>query len=219
MLLLALTVAACGDDDDDTASPPSAASTADSSGAAATTDSSSSASTGTSSEATTASTVATSETTAPDDGGGAQAGGEITWLVYVPQTSFDPKMMSGGGSISQGQPYAVYDSLIRIDPDGTITPRLAESVTPDDDFSTWTIELRPDLVFTDDTPVGRGGGEVQLGPSRRPGHGVAVHLCRHRRSRRTAATATTLTSSLKEPNSQFPFLLDGCLGFIASPLR
>ena len=132
-------------------------------------------------------------------------------------SSTDPKLNLGGGATSQGQISAIYDTLIRTAPDGTITPRLAESVTPSEDFTTWTIELRPDLVFTDDTPLD--AEAVKFNWDRHTDPAVASQCFP------TAATIasstvegpTTLVVELVEPNSQFPFLLEGCLGFIASP--
>ncbi len=48
---------------------------------------------------------------------------------------------------------AVYDPLAAFDVDGIARPYLAESITPSDDFMSWTITLRPDITFHDGTPL------------------------------------------------------------------
>ena len=48
---------------------------------------------------------------------------------------------------------AVYDPLAAFDVDGVARPYLAESITPSDDFMSWTITLRPDITFHDGTPL------------------------------------------------------------------
>jgi peptide/nickel transport system substrate-binding protein len=47
----------------------------------------------------------------------------------------------------------VYDTLTRIDTDGSVTMALAESMTPNDDASEWTITLRPGVTFHDGSPL------------------------------------------------------------------
>lgn len=47
---------------------------------------------------------------------------------------------------------AVYDSLVRLTPEGKIIPWLATSYTPSADRLTWTFKLRTDVKFTDGTP-------------------------------------------------------------------
>jgi len=46
-----------------------------------------------------------------------------------------------------------FDQLALLDERGDPQPMLAESFTPNDDFSEWTIALRPGIRFTDGTPV------------------------------------------------------------------
>jgi peptide/nickel transport system substrate-binding protein len=49
---------------------------------------------------------------------------------------------------------AIYDELIHIDPTThEITPGLAASVTGNADATVWTIKLRPNLEFSDGTPL------------------------------------------------------------------
>lgn len=45
-----------------------------------------------------------------------------------------------------------FDSLALVDDDGEAVPLLAESFTPNDDYSEWTVTLREGISFTDGTP-------------------------------------------------------------------
>jgi peptide/nickel transport system substrate-binding protein len=47
----------------------------------------------------------------------------------------------------------IYDTLTVPDENGDFQPYLAESVTPNEDFTEFTIVLRPDITFHDDTPL------------------------------------------------------------------
>ena len=44
---------------------------------------------------------------------------------------------------------ALYDPLCAIAADGTIEPYLCKSITPNSTFDTWTMTLRPNIMFTD----------------------------------------------------------------------
>src|SRR5262249_10044939 len=48
---------------------------------------------------------------------------------------------------------AIYDTLTAPDADGKIKPFLAESVTPNADYTEWTIKLRPNVTFSDGSPL------------------------------------------------------------------
>ncbi len=45
-----------------------------------------------------------------------------------------------------------FDTIAAIDDDGEPVPMLAESFTPNDDYSEWTVKLREGISFTDGTP-------------------------------------------------------------------
>jgi peptide/nickel transport system substrate-binding protein len=47
---------------------------------------------------------------------------------------------------------SIYDTLLTFDEDRNLVPRLAESMTPNDDGTVWTITLRPNVTFHDGTP-------------------------------------------------------------------
>lgn len=147
-----------------------------------------------------------------------EQGGEVTWMVFVAMSSLDPKMNDAGGACCDGgQIYGVYDSLVRVDAIGEVTPRLAESVTPDTDFTTWTIALRPDVTFTDGTAFDADAVKVNMDRHKDPAIGSRCVLQAMQIDVVTVLDDTTLEVELVGPNSQFPILLQGCLGLIASP--
>ncbi|NLT30104.1 MAG: ABC transporter substrate-binding protein [Propionibacterium sp.] len=89
-----------------------------------------------------------------EDGGEPVKGGTLTYAEYAETRSLDPTKTiptasSGGNSL-----YAVYDVLVRYNHEtGEYDPRLAESVEPNDDFTEWTVKLRPDVKFSDGTDL------------------------------------------------------------------
>ncbi|NLT30137.1 MAG: ABC transporter substrate-binding protein [Propionibacterium sp.] len=47
----------------------------------------------------------------------------------------------------------IYDTLVRYDPEQReVVPQLAESLEPNDDFTVWTLTLRPGTTFSDGSP-------------------------------------------------------------------
>ena len=218
-VVLALTAAACGDDDDDDSSSGTSTPAAATAAPEATT-----APAGTESDTTSAPDEGTSETTAateetePEGAESANEGGDITWMVFIAMASLDPKLNDVGGTCCDaGQIYGLYDSLIRVDTEGNITPRLATSVTSDPTFKTWTIELRPDVTFTDGTPFDAEAVKVNMERHKDPAVASRCILQAMEIATVTVDSPTELTVDLTESNSQFPIRLQGCLGLIASP--
>lgn len=85
----------------------------------------------------------------------AKAGGSI--LVYVGQQflSFDPVATQINQFGAQGGfLQALYDVLFYVDAkSGKVMPGLGKSLTPNADCSTWTMTLKPNIKFTDGTPL------------------------------------------------------------------
>ena len=74
----------------------------------------------------------------------------------------------------------VFDPLMIIAADGTPEPYLAESVTPNADYTVWTITMRPNLVFHNGTAVRRRRRGRQLrGPQGVRPHRPGPHHRRH----------------------------------------
>ena len=116
---------------------------------------------------------------------------------------------------------SVYDSLTIVTVDGQVVPYLAESVTPNDDFTVWTIKVREGVSFHDGTPLNSAA--------------VIDNLNRHAASFLTAKVLTdvaknpdgtlqvaavddlTMTITMSRPWVPFPLYLSGAIGYMASP--
>lgn len=83
----------------------------------------------------------------PDD---SRAGGTLRIGLDVAPASIDPRFVED----AEGEVVvdAVFDPLVRIDPQQRIVPAAAESWEREDDGRTWTFHLR-EATFHDDTPV------------------------------------------------------------------
>jgi len=77
-------------------------------------------------------------------------GGSLVFSTEDEDQSFDPAV---GRFDETGVLYArtVFDPLTIIAEDGSVQPYLAQSVTPNEDYSVWTIGVRPGVLFHDGT--------------------------------------------------------------------
>lgn len=146
------------------------------------------------------------------------AGGDLNFLVYNSMTSTDPKMSTlVSSTTSPGQVAYIYDTLLRVAADGTITPRLAESLVAGDDLSQWHLTLREGLTFTDGTPLDAEAVKFNWERHQNPEEASQCILQASQMAAIEVAGPTELDITLARPNSQFPFLMQGCIGLIASP--
>lgn len=82
----------------------------------------------------------------PVEGGSLIVGLEGETNTYMP-ASFQ------GTQAGFNVAYAVFDPLMIKNGEGEVEPYLAESLEPNDDFTEWTLTLRPDVTFHDGTPL------------------------------------------------------------------
>jgi peptide/nickel transport system substrate-binding protein len=86
------------------------------------------------------------------DAGDPVSGGKLTFGSYAEPLELDPVKTIVAGTTGGNEMAAIYDVLMRWDEDEqAVVPQLAESLTPDDDHTTWTLTLRPDVEFSDGT--------------------------------------------------------------------
>ncbi len=80
-----------------------------------------------------------------------KSGGSLTFATEAEEQGFDP---ASARYDATGIIYArtVFDPLTTVAADGSIQPYLAQAVTPNADYSEWTITMRPNVVFHDGTP-------------------------------------------------------------------
>src|SRR3989449_10807283 len=77
------------------------------------------------------------------------AGGSITFALENDVSDLDP--MLSGLFVDRNIMYAIYDSLVRVDPKGNIIPWLAEKWETSSDGKTVTFSLRKDVKYHDGT--------------------------------------------------------------------
>ncbi len=108
----------------------------------------------------------------------------------------------------------IYDTLLRIDTDGTVVPNAAEAFEISDDAMTTTLTLRDDLVFSDGTPIDAEAVKASIehirdaaGPDAGRLAGVEIQ----------AVDAETVALHSPTPNGLMPMYMAVQLGVIANP--
>ena len=145
-------------------------------------------------------------------------GGSLVFGVDAEESGFDPTQARFD---EVGVMYArtVFDPLTIILANGDWAPYLAESVVPNSSYTSWTITLRPNLVFHDGTPCNGAALVTNLeGQSKSLLTGVVINptLQSITQSGPLAATIT-----FKSPWVPFPYYLAGGIGgqiaYMAAP--
>jgi peptide/nickel transport system substrate-binding protein len=88
-------------------------------------------------------------------------GGSLTFATEAEINSFDTRL---GAWDSTGFLYArsVYDPLFHQAADGSVQPYLARSITPNADYTEWSIALRPGISFHDGSALDANAVKVNL---------------------------------------------------------
>jgi peptide/nickel transport system substrate-binding protein len=140
-----------------------------------------------------------------------RTGGSLTFATEAEITTFDPRL---GAWDSTGLLYArtVWDPLCLQAADGSIRPYLAQSVTPNADYTQWTITLRPNIRFHDGSLLDAYTVKVNLDGYARASL-TAPYLLNMNGTR--VIDSQTLLVTMNTPWVPFPSFLTGHVGFIA----
>jgi peptide/nickel transport system substrate-binding protein len=150
-----------------------------------------------------------SEQGEPVSGGSIEVGLEAETNSWLP----------GEGSF--GEPgisvaFAIYDPLMKRTEEGDVKPYLAESMEANEDFTTWTLKLRPDVQFHDGTPLNAEALKVNFDQYlTAPGSNVAASLAEV--TSLDVVDDLTVRYVLEATNAAFPDLLTGAAGWPFSP--
>jgi len=151
---------------------------------------------------------------------GAAQGGEsdetpttLRWAFSLP-TSWDPVTSSTGNDINTLS--LVYASLTQLDEEGNAGPGLAESWEYNDDGTAVTFHLRPDLTFTDDTPLNAEAVKASLERGQQQENSLLKDQLSTIESITTSGELD-VTLNLAAVDYQVPNLLAGKTGAIVSP--
>jgi len=94
----------------------------------------------------------TTPTTEPRDEGEPVEGGSITVGLEAESNGWRPGTASWASS-GYNVAYTVYDPLMARTAEGEVEPYMAESLEANEDFTEFTLTLRPDVTFHDGTPL------------------------------------------------------------------
>jgi peptide/nickel transport system substrate-binding protein len=190
-----LAVAACGGDDGDSSDE--------------TTNGSAEAPATSSSEGT---TTGDTEAEAPDG----PTGGTVTMATWSATKALDPTTVAGTGNSGGNELAAIYDTVMRYDPDrGEYVPNTAESLVPNEDFTVWTLTLKPGITFTDGTPYNAEAviSSMQRHIEKKSNTSSLVRPI----ANFEAVDDLTVRFTLSLPWNRFPFALASAPGMIVSP--
>jgi peptide/nickel transport system substrate-binding protein len=113
---------------------------------------------------------------------------------------------------------AVFDTITALTPTGEAVPFLAESLTPNEDYTSWDVKLRAGITFHDGTPLNadavRINFEAQYGD---PLVGLAVVPFYPESGAVEVIDDLTVRFNLLEPNVQWPAYMASQVGMMASP--
>ncbi|HEX4539752.1 MAG TPA: ABC transporter substrate-binding protein [Acidimicrobiales bacterium] len=140
-------------------------------------------------------------------------GGTVTFATEAEIDGFDPTKNRWD---STGILYSrtVYDNLTTIDATGAVKPYLAQSITPNSDFTKWTITIRPNVVFHNGTPLTAAAVKTNLDAVR------AALLTGPALSNIASVDVTdpmTVVVSMKAPWVPFPLYLTTQTGVVVEP--
>lgn len=157
---------------------------------------------------TTGATSDISEQGEPVAGGSITVGLEAETNNWLPGTG---QFSNAGTSVA----FAIYDPLLRRDANGEMQPYLAESIEPNADLTEWTLKLRPDITFHDDTPLNAQALKTVFDDYlKAEGAVTAANL---RDVEMAIVDDLTVTYQLSEPNSAFADELGLAVGWPFSP--
>jgi peptide/nickel transport system substrate-binding protein len=151
ILSLALLAAACGSDN----SGGSSAATSAAATSAAATSAGGAATTAAGGTATTAASASAATTASSDVCTADKKGGTLTMGMGLQLAiSLDPTVAPGTGVAGGTELAAMYDTLMRYNPDtGDFEPLVAQSLTPNADLTQWTLKLRSGITFGNGDPL------------------------------------------------------------------
>jgi peptide/nickel transport system substrate-binding protein len=157
-------------------------------------------------KATTAGTPTSGGTIIADVGAGEPAG-------------LDPIKDTIDGTVGLTEYAAIYDVLMRYDPVANkYVPQLASSLDTNSDHTLWTLHLRPNVTFTDGTPLN--AAAVKFNVDRYSTSKDSIQYYAPELAQvQSVATPDDLTVvfTLKSSDGQFPWILTQGLGLVGSP--
>ena len=111
---------------------------------------------------------------------------------------------------------AIFDTLMRQQADGSYGPWLAESIESNEDFTVYTLTLRPDVTFHNGVPL-TAQTIVDMFPVQQSGTSGSAAINSAYLGSVEATGDLEVTYTTTKPNSAFPASLAGVLGRVFEP--
>lgn len=143
-------------------------------------------------------------------------GGTLRFASYAMVSGLDPLRTQAAGNTGGTEMAAVYDVLMRYDDESrTYEPQLAQSLESNEAGDVWTLELRPDVKFSDGTAL---DAEAVLWSINRfnNNRGVGSQLWLSSVQSMTATSPKTVEFKLTRPWASFPAMLAAAHGLIVA---
>ncbi|WP_430334465.1 ABC transporter substrate-binding protein [Rhodococcus sp. ACT016] len=172
---------------------------------------------GGSGSATDASEVTTGLVGDQSDGGEPTSGGTLSYATYNGVSSLDPADRQDGGATGGSEMAAIYDLLMRYDPESKqYQPQLAKSLTADGDNTVWTLTLREGAKFSDGTPVDAAAVQWSINHYLEK-KGTHTQVWKASVADVASPDPATVVFTLKQPWNEFPILFTTGPGMIVAP--
>ena len=146
-----------------------------------------------------------------------QSGGSITYGVEAETDGFNPavnRWAISGFMVAN----AVFDPLAAYDADYQAQPYLAESLTPSEDFLTWTITVREGVTFTNGEPLDGAAVKKSLDAIRASALTGAA-LANIADTQVDPANPLSVVVTMAEPWASFPATLTSQVGYVPAPAQ
>ncbi len=143
-----------------------------------------------------------------------------TWTIGITNevASLDPVRQTVGSlTLGGDRAVLVYGSLLTLNSrTGAVMPGLAEGITSTD-AQTWRLKLRPDVKFSDGTPLDADAVLFNLQRFQDPANAFTGRATVNQITTMTKIDATTLEFKLIVPNGSFPIVFTDTVGYMGSP--
>ena len=147
-------------------------------------------------------------------------GGVLVFGQYSKESGLDPAGLAGGGTVGGNENAAIYDTLMSLDHStGKYVGRTAESMTPNTDFTLWTMKIRANIKFTDGTAYDAAAVKFVLDREMKDGNAAIKGQLTNFIDTITVTDALTVTFKLKLGWAGFPYLFTHVPGMIYSPTQ
>jgi len=145
-------------------------------------------------------------------------GGILTIGQFSKEGGLDPASLAGGGTVGGNENAAIYDTLMRLDQaTGKYVGRTAESMTPNADFTVWTLKLKSGIKFTDGTDYNAEAVKFVQDRQMKEGNASVRGQMNNFIESVTVTDPLTVTYKLKIGWAGFPYLMSHVPGMIYSP--